>query len=268
MSAYSYRQHDLDGRTFARSQTVFARRLRGGRHQTRTELAAALERAGIAADGTRLALLVMRAELDAVICSGPRRGKQFTYALLEERVPQGAAMTREEALASLTRRYFASHGPATIRDFEWWSGLTMREARSGIDLAEGTLIHQMVGEHVYWSSGPAAAMPRSRLIAHLLPNYDEYLIAYKDRDAVAGRRPTTRRGGEELANHFVIDGRLAGSWQRTIGTSAVSIEVKPYERLTPAAVDALDSAVERYRRFVQTRVTVDLKSPDNHQPGY
>jgi hypothetical protein len=204
----------------------------------------------------------MRAELDAVICSGPRHGKQFTYALLEERVPRAAIVTREEALEALTRRYFVSHGPATVRDYVWWSGLTTRDARTGLALAREALVQETVGDQVYWRSESAAAMPRRRLFAHLLPNYDEYLIAYKDRGAVVGRPPGSRRAGQELVHQLVIDGRLAGSWKRMLGTSEGRVEVRPYGRLTADLAAALDRAVDRYRRFVGAGVSLVLNPPD------
>ena len=124
ISAHYYRKMELDERTFTRSRTVFERALRDGRSLTRPELGAALRREGITASGTRLAFLTMRAELDAVICNGPRRGKQFTYALLEERVPHAPSIDRETALATLARRYFTSHGPATLEDFAQHPDLT------------------------------------------------------------------------------------------------------------------------------------------------
>ena len=110
-----YRKLELDDRLLARSRAVFERTLDGGAHRTRTELASALARAGIVADGHRLAYLVMHAALERVICSGPRRGKQFTYARLDERAPGARTLARDEALAALTRHYFSSHGriPAT-----------------------------------------------------------------------------------------------------------------------------------------------------------
>src|SRR5205814_5605181 len=97
------------------------------------ELATVLRRARIPADGVQLAYLMIRAELDGVICSGPRRGKQFTYALIDERAPHARTLGREEALAELTRRYVSSHGPATLRDYVWWSGLTVRDAKIGLE---------------------------------------------------------------------------------------------------------------------------------------
>ena len=118
-SAYMYRQLELDDALFLRGNAVIARALQGGRQLTRVELRGALAEAGIVAEGARLSYIVMRAELDAVVCSGPWRGKQFTYALLDERAPRSRALERDQALAELTLRYFRGHGPATARDFAW-----------------------------------------------------------------------------------------------------------------------------------------------------
>src|SRR5207253_8662284 len=125
-----------------RSNAVLTRALAGGKHLTRTELATILERAGLRnVCGQRLYGLMVRAELDAVVCSGPRRGKEATYALLDERVPSAAALERDEALLELTRRYLSTRGPATQRDFAWWSGLSAADTKRGIQIAERELNH-------------------------------------------------------------------------------------------------------------------------------
>ncbi len=124
LNAYYNRQHKLDTKLFAKSNSIIAKALEGGAHLTRSELAAVLTRGGIRAAGNRLAYIVMRAELDAIVCSGAMRGKQHTYALLDERIPHGKTLDREEALAELARRYFTSRGPATLNDFARWSSLT------------------------------------------------------------------------------------------------------------------------------------------------
>jgi len=118
-NAHTYREFELNASVFRRSRKAIERELRGGKDRTRAELASVLRRAGIAAKGIRLAALMIDAELEGVIVSGPRRGTQFTYALVEERAPRGRTVDREEALAELTTRYFSSHGPATLRDYAW-----------------------------------------------------------------------------------------------------------------------------------------------------
>ena len=193
------RKNGLDDKTLARCRKVMERALAGGRHLTRAALAAVLERAGIAGAGQRLAYLVMDAELERVICSGPRLGKQFTYALLEERAPKTPALTNDEALAELTKRYFASHGPATLRDFVWWSGLTVKLAKSGLEMLGRAVACETVNGVTYWSVPPArprrATAPTATPLVYLLPNYDELMNALRDRGlfrdpaiSAAGRR--------------------------------------------------------------------------------
>ncbi len=190
MSPYN-RTLELDADEFRRSRKVIVRSLRGGRQLTRQELKAALQKAGIRTDGVqRLAHIVMQAELDAVICSGARRDNQFTYALLDERVPASPTMSRDDALAELTRRYFRSHGPAQVSDFVWWSGLTTGDARSGLEMVERDLNREVIDGKTYWLSRAAAGEEEPS--AYLLGLYDEYLIAYKDRSAALDRARWTR----------------------------------------------------------------------------
>lgn len=150
-NAYWYRKMELDDETFTRSNAILARALQNEQQLTRSECAALLQQAGIATDDSgRLNLLIMHAELDGVICSGQRRGKQHTYALLDARAPQGKNVDRSEALAELTRRYFTSHGPATLQDFVWWSGLSTTDARNGLAMISSHLSSMAIGNTNYW----------------------------------------------------------------------------------------------------------------------
>ena len=264
LNAYYARKNELDAKTVARSCTVIERALAGGHQRTRTELAAVLGKAGIQAEGQRLAYLMMSAELDQLICSGPRRGKQFTYALLEERAPKAPRLQRDEALLELTRRYFTSHGPATLRDYVWWSGLTMADARRGVEIAGRALVQEMFVDVPHWSAASAPAFTRrslgggGRSSAYLLPIYDEYLIAYKDRGAVtdpasAGRRSATIDG---YAHWLVVDGRFVGTWRRAETTTGVEVSVTPHRSLTVADRKAIAVAATRYSAFLETPVVV------------
>ena len=150
-SARRYRELQLDDAVFARSNEALARGLEGGANLTRAELGQVLEQSGVDTSlPQRLPHILMRAELDGVICSGPKRGKQFTYALLDERVPRGPALAREEAVAKLVRRYFLSHGPATVQDFVWWSGLTTADARAGLESVRDQIAGEMIDGKMYW----------------------------------------------------------------------------------------------------------------------
>jgi Winged helix DNA-binding domain len=170
---FNCRRMSMDEALFKRSQKALIAALRGGRQLTRDALRQVIQRAGIATDGVRLVLILMRAELDGVICSGARIGKQFTYALLDERVPRSNALTRDEALAELTRRYFTSRGPATVKDFVWWSGLTAADARAGIEMTGRRLVREVIDGKTCWRSSSAQAVIRRTRAVYFLPAYDE-----------------------------------------------------------------------------------------------
>jgi hypothetical protein len=202
----------------------------------------------------KLAYIMMHAELEGVITSGPRRGKQFTYALLDERAPRARAMDRDAALAELVKRYFTSHGPATIRDFVWWSGLTANDAQAGIDAVTPKLQQETIDGRVYWTARSHRATAAKGPTALLLPNYDEYLIAYKDRSCVVDSSRTAAnivaRSNGAFPHHLVIDGTLEGSWRRELKGNSVLVEVAPYRKLTPAQTRAVMNAVDCYGEFL------------------
>jgi hypothetical protein len=210
----------------------------------------------VKASGPRLAGLVMHAELERVVCSGPRHGRQFTYALFEERVPPAAELDRDEALAELTRRYFTSHGPATLRDYAWWSGLTMREGRRGLEILGRSLTRTTLGGLEYFGADARLRRVAAARSVFLLPNYDECLIAYKDRGPSSGTSGMTTPDPHPY--HVIADGRLAGSWRRMLSGSVVTVDVAPYDRVTPATRRGLERAVERLGTFMG--VTTGLKT--------
>jgi hypothetical protein len=247
----SYARHvSLDDAAFKRSRTVLTTALRGGAHLTRGELRQTFQRAGIPADGLRTVLMLMRAELDGLICSGPRVGKAFTYALLEERVPRSQALTRDEALVELARRYFTSRGPATLQDFVWWSGLTTADARSGIEMAGSDLSRHVIDGSVCWLPSSTRAARHSAGAAHLLPVYDEYLVAYKNRAAALD--PRYGRLGMNLifGSTVVVDGRVVGTWNRAQSGNQTVVDVRPFAAVPASARQAVADAVRRYGVFL------------------
>lgn len=259
--AHYDRQLEIDLTLLKRSHAMMETALRDGTHLTRNELAAALERAGIPAAGQRLGHLVMHAELDAIIVSGPRRGKQFTYALLDERAPSGRRLNRDEALAELTRRYFTSHGPAQVQDFAWWSGLTVTEVKRGLALAEPTLAPEVIGGKSYWSSPDLHPIGARAPMMHLLPNYDEFLIAYRDRsaslDPVRGFDRAPFPYGSILVHVVVLNGQVWGGWKRRLRGRQVVIELGPLDVLDATGGAALRQATAHLARFLGVPVTID-----------
>ncbi len=253
------RRHGLTGDVMTRGAKVFERALKDGQCLTRAELGSRLERAGIVAKGVRLALLTIYAELEGVICSGPRRSGHLTYALLAERAPRPRRLSRDEALAELTRRYFRSHGPATIRDFVWWSGLLTADAKRGLEMNRAG--HEIVDGRTYWTIGPPPAPAKPNSSVHLLPIYDEYIVAYRDRDAVpqATTRIASPSGGLVTFQHaLVIDGKVAGTWRTARSKSTLAINVIPLRRLTVAERRGITETAGRYERFLGFPVSLSI----------
>jgi len=255
-AAYQYRKLELDDAVFQRSNRALTKALRGSRQLTREVLRAAVEKTGIACDDLlRFTHILFRAELDGVICSGARQGKHFTYALLEERVPPAKPLARDEALAELTHRYFQSHGPATLQDFVWWSGLSASDAKSGIEMNEGSLAKEVVENVPYWFSADAALKLPVSSTAFLVPAFDEYLVSYKDRSA-AFTSGSSGREMIELGWVIVISGRVVGTWKRSIEGKAVNINLSPFAPLSRANRRLVVEAAQRYGDFLGTQVKI------------
>jgi hypothetical protein len=239
----------LTASVYKKARTVIERALDAGAHLTRKQLATALQAASIEATGLRLAFLIMDVELEGVVCSGRLEDRQFTYALVSERAPRAKVLSRDESLAELATRFMQSHGPATLKDFAWWSGLTMRDARAGVALS---------GVDVLASPPP---LDVSRGATYLLSNYDEYLIAYKDRGAVIDASRSRNLGTfttREFPHQIILDGRVAGSWKRTIDRKTVGVRARPYVKLSRVQRQALTKQAERYGRFLGLVAEVDL----------
>lgn len=273
-----WRQLGLDAATLGAAMRALSGALEGNRHLVRGELAAVLRGAGIATDGGRLGEILMHAELTGLVCSGARRGKHITFALLDERVPARPAIdqppqrraslggpanldlaNRDAALAELAGRYFATRGPATLRDFVWWSGLTMADARAGAESARG-LVSQTIDGTVYWRGPSMRARPAHR--AYLLPPYDEYAVAYQARELLgaAPRRATSWGALTLLGPIVIVDGVVAGTWKRTLGPRAVTIEVAPWRRLARDEADAVEQAAARYAAFLERPADLRIRS--------
>jgi hypothetical protein len=259
--AYYDRQLEVDASARRRANRVFEKALSPGRHLTRAELGRALAGSGADATGQRLGHLIMHAELDALVCSGAPRGKQHTYALVDERAPSVTRMTRDDALAELCRRYFMGHGPALARDLAWWSGLTVADARQGIEMNREWLTSETIEGRTYWFAPPSAPPRLRKPVIHLLPNYDEYLIAFKDHAAsFEGRAPPGSVAlYDMLARHIVVmDGWVIGGWRPARQKGGVRIGTRLLRALDASQERALRAAAERYGRFAGTIASVEM----------
>ena len=257
--SYNFHRLGLDASIFKRSNLALIKALEGSKQLTRLELVAILKQRGIKSDNLGYLHILLNAELDTIVCSGGRRGKQFTYALLDERVPLVKKLDRDVALADLTRRYFTSHGPATVQDYAWWSGLTTADAKAGIELLKPRIKNEVVDGQTYWYAASPSLLKDIPHTAWLLPAYDEYMVGYTDRMVIIDPQHSKMLdgfAGALLNNSLVIDGRIVGTWKRTIKKDAVAIELKLLTSLNKTQTRALDEAVERYSRFLDLPVLV------------
>ena len=252
-NAYYYRKLDLDQAIFTRSSAALVKALQGGKQLTRDELRLVLQRAGIATDGElRMGYIMMRAELDGIVCSGARRGKQFTYALLNERAPHARPLRHDEALAELARRFFMSRGPATVQDFAKWSGLTTTDAKCGLEVNKDRLRNEVIDGQTFWLSRSVPSVRDVSPTAYLLSIYDEYISGYKDRSAIAdaGQIAKLRALGNALAYIILVDGQIVGTWKRTFRKDSVVIGTNVFTSLRMAKKRAIALAAHQYGEFL------------------
>jgi hypothetical protein len=248
---YYDRKLELDAASLKRCRAVITRSL-SKEHLTRKEIAEVLARKGIAAEGQRLGHIVMHCELDAVICSGAPKGKQQTYALVDERAPRARVLTDDEALYEFTKRYFTGHGPASAKDLSAWSSLTLAEVRRGIEMVGAELEHETI-EGVTYLRAPAPMPPKMKSpAAHLLQGYDEYIMGYKETRHWLGARGASMMSYERTAmvGIIIVDGEMVGHWKRKITKDVVTFEVFLYRSLTAGEQRAVQSAAEAQAKFL------------------
>ena len=250
-SASYFRKSGLDQKLFQKVYKAFVRALEGGKQLTRDELREVLRRAGVdTGDSIRMGHIMLKAEIDGLICSGARKGKQFTYALLAERAPAAQSLSEDEALEKLAKSYFATRGPAKLEDFRWWSGLTMLQVKRAVEIAK--VKNEVINESEYWSFATATKPQTSKSVAHLLPPYDEYFIAYKDRSA--GLHPkfdqTNTTESFVFNSPFTVDGLAVGGWQRVVGPKTWKLQLRPLFSLSEADKRAVQSAAKRYSEYL------------------
>ena len=251
----SYRDRVLgvDGSLLAKAYDVVTSALQEGAPLTRAKLTAALAAGGIDTGDGVFAHVLVHAELDALVVSGPRRGAQHTWMLLDDRAPHAVAYEpeRDEALGQLARRYFGSHGPARLADFSWWSGLTLADVRRAVEVAGPALAREEIDGVTHLLAADAEPAPRTSGAVHLLPNYDELTVGYSDRSALmpGGDAGGAWSGSDVLGPVITVDGVVHGRWsaRRRGGVVEVAVEV-PHGLPAPPAT-ALRRRIADFERF-------------------
>jgi hypothetical protein len=250
-AAGRHRDLGLTKSIFLKSARLISKALEKSKSLTRNELYAILEKGNIQTTNTSGLHIIVQLAQEGLICCGPRKGKQPTFVLLDDWVPAFKELKRDEALANLVDRYFSSHGPATLQDFIWWSGLTTADAKAAFELVKSKFTKATVGDKVYWfleSKIPnGLAKP-----TFLLPNYDEYVVGYKDRShlQVAAFEEKFSRNNMVFNNTIVSGGKLAGQWKRILKKDSVEMEYKLFSS-NLKVTSSLKQAGQRYSRFLQ-----------------
>lgn len=260
-----HKQLGITDEVVSQSNAVIADALGSGGPLIRTALVEALEKAGFENKDNMASHLLLRAELEGVICSGPSRGNQHTYTLLDARVPEMDTPDKEDARARLARIYFSSHGPATLEDFTWWSGLTKTSARKGLEAIGDDFISEEINGHPYWMSGAlASADAKPAGNAYLLPAYDEFLISYRNRSRLI---PDEENQQKAISNNgifrpvIVVGGKVVGIWKRSIQKGRVLIEAEFFDRPADGTREKVEAAGQAYGQFLDKECEVRHNDP-------
>jgi hypothetical protein len=251
------RQLGLDEATLKRSSALLQEAVRG-EPKTRRELFALLDAHGLASANQRGIYMLARASYEGLIAQGVQLGRDPVFFAPDEVLPKSQHLERAEALAELTQRYFTSHGPATLQDFVWWSGLKVSDARAGLDAVRAELALETVEGHEYWSAPVSATSVQPQSVAFLLPAYDEYLIGYQDRSASLAPEYAARvKNANGLGATVVYDGRVIGTWTREAKRARVTIHAAPFAPWSDAMREAVEAAVASYGEFIGQPTQLD-----------
>lgn len=250
-----YRQLELDEKLFSKCKKLFVKALQGGKLLTRNEMYNVLQKAKISTADLRGLHILCHLAQDGLICFAARKGKQPTFALIDEWVPAAKPLTNEESLALLTRKYFLSHGPATIQDFAWWSGLTVAEVKKGIQTIKSDLQNEIQNGQQYWMSNNMHFEKVKTKGVFLLPSFDEYLVAYKDRSLAVDKAHTKNIFSVNgiFSSVIIVNNKVEGTWKRSFEKDKVRIETNLFSELSKAKKSAVIKVAKQYGKFSEMK---------------
>lgn len=257
-NGYYYRQTDLNKTIFQKSNEILRNALIREKKLTRLQLGKELQSHGIPIKGLGLSYTILQAELENIITSGPRVGKQFTYMLLDERVPKSRELSYEESLVELSKKYFQSHGPAQEKDFSWWSGLRLTDVRKGIEMLGSKLSKFQHNEKMYyWME---SAINESKQDSFLVPGFDEYFIAYADRSDVLDEKykKELNQGGGMVSGAVVVDGRMVGGWKRMFEKKKVVVSIRLFEKVSTEHMEKIKQQADKYSIFISHPLILEI----------
>jgi hypothetical protein len=253
------RQHGYDEKKLDQVNSRIEKLLTGNNHLTRDEIMQELNIHKASGDLSPV-IIMMNAELEGVVCNGKMKGKQITYALLEERVVKPkTAFTKEEALAKLAKRYFESHGPATLHDFSWWSGFPPTTAKLAINSLESELNSVVIDNQKYWFGAHFTEVDNFCESVHFLPAFDEILISYKTREAsiLLEHQPKAFTNNGIFKPTILENGKVIGIWKRTIKKDHAKIETQFFSALDETKRNTLFEAIKPFENYLETKISIE-----------
>ena len=246
-----YRELGLDPDTLVLSNEALSDALHGGKQLDRRALRALLEENGVVTEGQRYAYMLQRASLDGIVCQVGMRRNNPVFAGLDEWLPETGIAGPSGGAGELARRYFTSRGPATLRDFVWWSGLPVVDAKAALESVTSQLVSEIVEGKTYWRGRGPAKATGNPTAAYLLPGFDEYLLAYKDRllslERIGGTMPSPANGAP--VRTLMTAGQIVGTWRWSMRRGSVTIVRDPLVPLTDDEDHAFNQAALRFGEF-------------------
>jgi hypothetical protein len=249
-NAYMYHKLELNAETFTMCNDIIIKKLQGGKHLTRNEINEYFKMEHITAQGHRLSYIMMQAELEQIICSGARKGNQFTYALFDERVKRREAIEYDAALEKLALRYFISRGPATINDFSTWSGLRLTECKKGIDIIRDKMEVLIIEDTKYYTSRDTIFNGEMEPSLYLIPIYDEYIMGYKDRSAILAYKESLKNTSLFKYDCMIVfNGQIIGTWKRTKKANFIELEYDFFTDINDIQKSLFEKAIKEMTQF-------------------
>ena len=252
------KQLELDNKLLKKSNRIIEKKLEKCYYATRKELIAELNHAKIITNENRASHIFLNAELNKLICSGKMKGKEITYAFLEQRVDSPQKISRPESLAKLAAKYFQSHNPATLKDFVWWSGLTITDAKRGIEMIQNEFCCEKINGIDYWISKSAADFKKLKSGFFLLPSFDEFLIGYTDRSAAieTGHQSKAFSKNGIFWPTVIANGKVKGIWKRETKKDTVSITIQFFDSKQQPAKNTLKREAQKLGTFLNKKVKI------------
>jgi hypothetical protein len=260
----------LSDKTVEKTMRLFYNALKGGNTLTRSEMYKILENGGVPSKNNLGYHMLYRAAWDGLICFAAHDGKEQTFALLDEWIPKSKELSNDQAIAELAYRYFSSHGPATIRDYVWWSGLTVKDARLGIEKNESRLDYHEIDGKRYYTPKRMPKIDDNAFRVHLLPAFDEYLVSYADRSAMLGnpemqkaikrmietKKLTIIHSNGIFSPVIIVDGLVVGTWRKRIDKNKLIVSFTPYVKISKDDMKLAKEEAVRYGRFLEMDVVI------------